>query len=469
MPENLLHAERGADPGIYDQKGRFVLLRGVNYNVLGDYWQANAAVATTKSYAAEDFKMMAKYGVNCVRLLFSWSKLEPIRGEYNQDYINQIKKAIEDAAANNIYILIDMHQDAFGKYIATPTDVVCDFPSRGWDGAPNWATITDDESTCTVNGSRESARAVVHAWQNFWDNTNGIQDACVNAWSALVHQTAQYANVVGYDLINEPSLGYKGLDVETQKISRYYEKCIEKIRQAESKAGAFQHIIFFETSVTWNGMEVPFIAFPDLTYEHNMVFAPHTYFEAISYAFTIEQGFDLIKTLASVYKAKMFVGEYGYFENITTGAAKLKRFAIKEDENFTGSTWWQWCQAPGDPHGISWDGTQYGNTSMHLIEVDKNGHFTGNKNDTYLQILSRTRPAAICGKPIKLISNPDNGTMHLEGKTTASGQTTLWISDRFGVPVISGTNSSLEELKTVDGGYIATVKVDGNYKIDVGF
>nr|MBP6661200.1 hypothetical protein [Chitinophagales bacterium] len=203
--------------------------------------------------------------------------------------------------------------------------------------------------------------------------------------------------------------------------------------------------------------------------ERNMVFAPHTYFEAISYTFTIEQGYDLIKTITSIYRAKMFVGEFGYFDNPVTDAAKYKRFAKKEDDNFTGSTWWQWCQAPGDPHGISWNGTQYANTSMALIELDKNGNFTGNTNDIFLKILSRTRPIAVCGKPTKLISNSDNGTMHFEAKTTTKGETVLWISDTFGEPIITGNNTELTTLKKVDGGYFAYLTVSNNYTIDVGF
>jgi hypothetical protein len=77
LPETLLYAKRGENAGIYDQQGRFVILRGVNYNALGDYWQANPAVPTNKQYDEEDLKLMASYGVNCIRLLFSWSKLEP--------------------------------------------------------------------------------------------------------------------------------------------------------------------------------------------------------------------------------------------------------------------------------------------------------------------------------------------------------------------------------------------------------
>ncbi len=467
-PENLLYAKLGENAGIYDQQGRYVILRGVNYNVLGDYWQGNSTVATTKIYEENDFKLMSKYGINCIRLLFSWSRLEPTRGQYNQQYIQEIKNIIEVAAKYNIYVLLDMHQDAYGKYIVTPTSAACENPNKGWDGAPEWATITDNKSTCTSDGTRESAPAVFHAWQNFWDNSNGIQDACISAWNALVKQTAKYPNIVGYDLINEPSLGYKPINQEADKLGKFYRKVINSIRVAEEE-NAFHHIIFFEMSVTWNGQQIPFIPIPGFTTEENIIFAPHTYFEAISYQLTIEQGLDLLYSLSKLYSMSTFIGEFGFFGNPSEDVNKYKRFAKKEDDNFTGSTWWQWSQAPGDPHGISWDGTQYGNTSMHLIELDKNGIFTGNVNEFYLNVLSRSRPNAICGSPILLISNPEDGTMELQAKTTQEGTTTLWIPDRFGEPKTTGTNIISSTFIKIDGGYKADIKVNGNYKIEVNF
>lgn len=468
-PENLLYAKRGVAPGIYDQAGRYVLLRGVNYNVLGDYWQANPSVATTKHYDENDFKLMAQYGVNCVRLLFSWSKLEPERGQYNQPYINQLKNAIEIAAKYDIYIMLDMHQDAWGKYIATPPTTTCDKPNKGWDGAPNWATITDGASTCTTDGSRESAPAVVHAWQNFWDNTNGIQEACAQAWKVLVKQTAPYTNVIGYDIINEPSLGYKPINEEAYKLGKYYKKVTNVIRQAEQEVKAHEHIIFFEMSVTWNGTPIPFIPPADLITDENTVFAPHHYFESISNLLTIEQGLDLLYGLSKIYQTGTFIGEFGFFGNPAIDVAKYKRFAKYEDANFSSSTWWQWAQAPGDPHGISWDGTAYENTSMHLIEIDKNGNYTGNKNGNYLKVLSRTRPLSIFGKPTKFTSNSETGTMHLEANSSTQGITILWIPDSFGEPIIAGNNVVSNTVTKVDGGYKANVTVKGNYSVEVDF
>ncbi len=470
LPEsNQLYAVRGSSPGIFDREGRYMILRGVNYNVLGDYWQANSSVATTKQYSPEDISMMASYGFNCVRLLFSWSRLEPVRGNYDETYIQQIKTVIEEAAKYNMYVMIDMHQDAWGKFIATPVDSVCLNPNKGWDGAPEWATITDGMSTCTEGGMRESAPAVYHAFQNFWDNTNGIQDACIAAWQHLVSATAPYENVLGYDLINEPGLGYKTpLATEQTKLSNYYANLIIAIRSAEGSKQN-EHIVFIENPVTYNGLG--FIGYPDQNFstDNNIVAAPHHYFESLNSAVSIETGYGMLMSASAYYSAKLFVGEWGFFGDPASDVSKVKRFGVIEDANFGSSTWWQWSQAPGDPHGISWDGTSYGNTSLHLIELDQSGNFTGNKNEIYLKVLGRTRPLAIHGTPSLLTSDSDNGLMHLEAIASSQGVTKLWIPNFFGEPVISGTNAELKNLETVEGGYYASVSVNGSYSIDVTF
>lgn len=465
-----MYATRGANPGIYDQQGRFVLLRGVNLNTLGDYWQANPAVPATAPYEPDHFRLMAKYGFNSVRLLFHWSMLEPERGVYNEAYVRQIQQAIEDAARYGIYVILDMHQDAWGKYIATPPDVFCEQPSRGWDGAPAWATFTDGQSTCTADGSRETAPAVYRAFRNFWDNREGIQDACIAAWQHLVRATAKYPTVAGYDLLNEPSLGDGPLDEQQRKMEKYHGRLVRAIRQAEREVGGFEHIIFFETTVTWAGNPVPTVMSADFTNDRNIVFAPHNYFEVIGPPIlTIEQGFALYDLLAQQYKTTMYIGEWGVFGNPAVDVVKLKRFAAAEDQYLAGSAWWQWCQAPGDPHGISWDGLSYDATSMHLVEVAADGSYTGQFNELYLNVLSRSRPLAIWGRPLNFVSNPDTGEMSLSASASGSGQTVLWVPDRFGEPMVSGSNVEVSVLQSVEGGYRVQVNVKDNYMVVVSF
>jgi endoglycosylceramidase len=468
--ERLLKAVRGAQPGIYDPSGRYVILRGVNLNVLGDYWEANPAVPATAPYEPDHFRIMASYGFNCVRLLFHWSKLEPQPGQINQAYISQIKTAIEDAARYGIYIMLDLHQDAYGKYIATPREVVCDRPNKGWDGAPFWATFTDGQSTCQTDGSRESPPAVFHAWQNLWDNREGIQDHLIAAWSALVSATAQYDNVVGYDLINEPSLGFSSLPDQQRKISLFYNKLIREIRAAEKRIGAPEHIIFFEPTVTFAGGPLPTVPGPDFTTDKNIVFAPHNYFEVIIQdILTIEQGFDLYNAIAKTYQTTMLIGEWGVFGNPETDVVKLKRFSAEEDRLLIGNTWWQWCQAPGDPHGISWDGNRYDATSLHLMEVASDGSYTGKRNEIYLKVLGRAYPRAIHGRPIQLKVDPDNGVMSFRARANQKGVTELWVPDYFGAPDVQGNGIRVLKTQKVEGGYLVNVEVEGQYTINLNY
>ncbi len=465
----VLTASRGTNPGFYDNQGRFMILRGVNYNVLGDYWQANPSLPATKAYSGQDIKMMSSYGFNCIRLLFSWSSLEPQKGVYNEAYIQRIKQVIQEAAKYDIYVMLDMHQDAWGKYIATPAGVSCATPNKGWDGAPEWATITDGESTCS-GGSREKSSAVVHAFQNFWDNTDDIQSHCIKAWQHLVSATADNSNVLGYDLLNEPGLGYKSpAGAEVSKLSAYYGRLVTAIRSAEGVNGK-KHIVFVENSITWDGNGYIGRPDPNFTTDGNIASSPHHYFESIgTLPFTLEQGYDIVKNFTADYKAPMLIGEWGYFGDPATDVQKVKRFGVVEDQNFGSSTWWQWAQAPGDPHGISWDGNTYSSTSLHLIELDASGNFTGKVNEPYLKVLSRSRPNAIFGMPTALTSNSDDGTMHLDATAGGSGVTELWVPAGFGAPVISGANASLKELLAVDGGYKVLVDVSGAYTINVGF
>jgi endoglycosylceramidase len=267
-------------------------------------------------------------------------------------------------------------------------------------------------------------------------------------------------------------LGYKEpKDNEMAKLSNFYGKLTQAIRSAESVSGK-QHTIFFEPAIQWKGLEELALNDANFTTDENIVFAPHSYFEAIGNAsFSIEQGFGILQFGSqTLYKTALFIGEWGFFGNPASDVEKVKRFAVVEDKNFVSSTWWQWSQSPGDPHGISWDGNTYDPTSMHLIELNQSANFTGNVNTIYLKVLGRARPNAIVGKPTLLTSNADHGTMHLEATAITEGVTELWIPDFFGIPKITGNNASLKELKTVAGGYKAFVKVlKGNYTIDVSY
>lgn len=275
---------------------------------------------------------------------------------------------------------------------------------------------------------------------------------------------------MGYDLINEPGFGYVTNEVASQQMGDYYNRLINAIRGSEQSSSTLQHIMFIELGIGVGGVGSVVLPPVGFSSDENIIFAPHSYFESIgNLPISIEVGFDLYANGSAPYNCHFFIGEWGFFGDPATDVSKVKRFTATEDKFFTGSTWWQWCQAPGDPHGISWDGNSYASTSLHLVELDAQANLTGNVNTLYLDVLSRTRPNAIVGKPISLTSNPDTGEMELNAIAQEEGVTELWIPNRFGTPTISGTNASLKNLRTVSGGYIADVEVSGDYTIVVGF
>jgi len=76
-----LHATRGDAPGIYDSRGRHVLLHGVAVNQLGDYYQVDPKRKTTFPLRRRDFRRIHALGFNVVRLIVHWSRVEPQPGK----------------------------------------------------------------------------------------------------------------------------------------------------------------------------------------------------------------------------------------------------------------------------------------------------------------------------------------------------------------------------------------------------
>src|SRR5439155_21221668 len=137
-----LQAERGADPALVTNDGRQVVLCGVNVNQLRDYWQQSPALPPTVPLTSDDFAGIHALGMDVVRLLVHWSALEPERGRFDEGYIDRIRQAVGWARQQGIYVVLDMHQDAWGKHIASPASEQCApgfSHQQGWDGAPKWA------------------------------------------------------------------------------------------------------------------------------------------------------------------------------------------------------------------------------------------------------------------------------------------------------------------------------------------
>lgn len=473
-PLHRLHATRGEGAAILDDLDRQVLLRGVNLNGLGDYYQANPALPSTVPVDDRTFSDIAAQGFDVVRLIVSWSLLEPERGRIDDAYIQRIRTAVNQAKAHGVYVVLDMHQDAWGKYIASPAGTTCADGSEvaiGWDGAPQWATITDGADTCRAPGNRESSQAVQTAFKAFYDNRDGLQDELATSWAELAGAFAGDPAVAGYDLLNEPN-PRGDLEATATLLGNYEQKAITAIRKAEQGAGGFDHIVFAEPIVLWPipAATVP----PAMLTDTNLVFAPHLYNESIGpKILTIEQGFAAAEATAAQYGTTFWIGEWGFFGDPAVDKAKAERYAKEEDAARVGGTWWQWVQACGDPHSV---GKPNGDPGAY-VRVYSVVQCPGDRDRTpvpeYAQVLGRAYPRATAGMLTSLSSDSATGMFAMQGTATDTGGDAavidLWVPDRGkGAPSPTGTNVRDIRVEPVAGGFRVRATACGQYALVIG-
>ena len=297
---------------ITDGDGNQVLLRGVNVNQLVDFYRPRPEVDDTRPLTEDDFAGIAEQGFNVVRLNISWSALEPTRGELDDDYVEQITDAVGWAKKYGVYTVLDMHQDSWfnggteeGTECRPGTD-----PMWGYDGAPEWATITDGAPRCQFQG-RDISPAGNRAFEHFYHDTDGIQTALVETWGKLAEVFKDEPAVAGYNLLNEPGFGQTAPVTTSYLLGRFSDRAIQSIRAA----GASQ-IVFVEPSILWSGLGFDSGPPPGFTNDANIVFAPHLYAESLTMDRSLgippivgmPRQFDLAQRVADSYDAPALVG-----------------------------------------------------------------------------------------------------------------------------------------------------------------
>src|SRR5438270_13146261 len=83
--------------------------------------------------------------------------------------MSRIAQVVRWARARGIYVVLDMHQDAWSKFVYTRGEpCVGDFQAiRGFDGAPLWASRYTSPA-CAPHGVRELHPAVGEQLQKLW-------------------------------------------------------------------------------------------------------------------------------------------------------------------------------------------------------------------------------------------------------------------------------------------------------------
>ncbi|GAB3478207.1 cellulase family glycosylhydrolase [Nocardiopsis coralliicola] len=227
------HDTAGPVRYLTDDQGRALFLHGFNTSGSAKDDPDHLPWITEEDVQAEYDAM----GTNFVRLVIQWQALEPDEGGYDEEYLDAVAERVDWYAERGYHVLLDMHQDLYGRFTATE--------QHSGNGAPAWATRTDG---LPVEQQEQwelvyLEPGVVRAFDRFWGTAGGdtgLMDAYADAWQHVAERFAGETAVIGYDLMNEPFGGsLQGADFETGPLAELYRRSIERIREADPDTWLF--------------------------------------------------------------------------------------------------------------------------------------------------------------------------------------------------------------------------------------
>lgn len=257
---------------MYDQFGRTLILHGIATSNFSKFSEDHLPWIEESDVERERL-----YGFNVNRYVLNWSAIEPEKGQYNQQYIDETVKRIKWYTSRGMYILLDMHQDLYSGVFG-----------GGGNGAPAWAVVTDGIEVGEYDFGdiwfvQYLTPEVVRAFQNFWRYeapNQFLQDHFINAWLEIIKRVKDDPYVIGYELMNEPHPGDGNLLRNHQfaevQLWGMYDRLIKKIRDIDNDKWIFIEPEFF--LATGFGMPSYLKKVKDYRVgEPRLVVAPHIY------------------------------------------------------------------------------------------------------------------------------------------------------------------------------------------------
>ena len=259
------------------------------WKILGTYWDSWAT--------AKDFELMAKEGMNTVRLPIYYLDLMDDQGNWRKDAAGntdfaRLDRQVAAAKANGVYTVLDLH------------------------GAPGGQ-----------NGSEHSGRINV---KQLYTETR-YQDMMVKFWEGIATHFKDEGAVAGYDLMNEPSQTFPG--EMGNNVVEIYDRCYKGIRQIDTN-----HVIFMEAIWSW-----PRLPNPTARGWKNVAYSLHYYKWENNSDFNVMKGaldnwLNQARTYMAQYKVPLLAGEFTLFGNPQSWEYGLRRM-VEDNWHWTVWSW----------------------------------------------------------------------------------------------------------------------------------
>lgn len=407
-----------------DDAGRAVILRGVN--VAGNSKVPPFTAASDPAI----FDPLPGWGMNVVRLLFTWEAYEPTEGAYDQAYLDYYAGAAHAAWERGLHVIVDFHQDAFSRFSVGGCG----------EGFPAWALppeIPPDEPdngpACADWGVKmQSDTGMKAAWDAFHADAHGAKTRYLAMLESVSARLAAEPGVIGYDIMNEP------WGDEPTELNPFYEEAAVALRKASPDAILFVSPHALTSAGTQTELLEPSFG--------NFVYSPHFY-DATIVLFDKWSGYEPdgpfagMNGKADAWDVPLFLGEYGAPGPAEEGLAYVDMLARRLDEDLRSGA--QWVYTPGWTEEAK-DGW---NTEDFSI-VDGAGATREN-------FRPRPFPAKVSGTPtlfrVTRAEPPEDSLVELEwDHDPATGVTEVFVpaEELFGAPDIAvettGTGLSCE-------------------------
>jgi len=253
----------------------------------------------------QDFVNMKNLGFNVVRVPVWWGNFYPLgnvsNSSWRSDAFTQLDWVVSQAAAQGIYVIIDMHGLVGGQ-----------------------------------SNSQDTGQSGVY---NYWSNSNDQGNSAYMWWEIANHYNGN-PTVAGYDLINEPQLGMTSVPSE---VISAYASLYNSVRSADPS-----HIIIMEGAFgNWDWSMLPNPSSEGWT---NVVYEMHEYQYGGSQAQVTQGSINQVSDFNNhaSYNVPDYIGEWndmGYAASVYQGSYN------EYTNNGVSSTMWTYKTSSSGTYG----------------------------------------------------------------------------------------------------------------------
>jgi len=434
---------------------------------------------STMPAAGNDLAQIRALGFNLVRLGISWSLLEPQPGSFSEEYLRRIEQVVKWAAEQDIWVLIDFHQDFYSYSLDNGSKI-----GSYVDGAPPWAVLNASISSFPLweqwlFGKVGFDWQTVAAFRAFYNNERpvgspmGIQEHYIRAVASVVARFRENRSVLGFELMNEPAPSELDVFAFSDKLLYpFYKRIVQAVtgindgmvqcpmQAAVGDSCAFpdlgihdtRHLIFFEPMALRNQLDFSVQTSRPWTNYTNIVFSPHTY----TYSFTLDidgftpitgyaESLDSAWREATAMRSSVLVTEFGSAPDHLERSGNI---SLQQDLHLTSSTFWVWKEGHG-----GWG-----------LWIGASGEAGFRLNGDRVRQLSRARPLAVAGRLLSLRYVPAlagrNSSLNLSVETNnVTTPTLVYVPAHLHTPNISvfGAAWLVRVTLAPDGSHTVTV------------